>query len=136
MSDKESKPELKEKTKAAETLEAIKEKAMLTYFDADKREVKSLKEILAKTVLVQEVFIPKLGCKVKIGHINMLDFTEIIDVGGEDKNKLAIEMLYRLLHSGDEGVTREDVEKLPFQITTAIIEQVMGSGMGFPKGTS
>lgn len=111
----------------------MKEKARLTYFDADKKEVKSLKEILAKTKEIQEIYIPVLGCKVKIGHINMLEFSEMVII--EDMNEKAIEMLYRLMHSGDPAVTLEDVQQLPFQILTAIIEQVSG-GLGFPTGTT
>ena len=136
ISDKKSKPkpEPKEKTKAVRDYEAIKERAQLTYFDADKKEVKSLKEILAKTKEIQEVYIPILGCKLKIGHINMLEFSEIVTI--DDKNKMAIEMLFRLLHSADPAVALEDIQQLPFQITTAIIEQVMGGGLGFPTDTT
>jgi len=126
------KPQTKKK-READHLKSVKDKAMLTYFDAEKQEVKSLKEILEKTKQVQEVFIPILGCKLKIGHINMLEFSEIMDVGADDKNKMAIDMLFRLLHSADPSVVLEDIQQLPFQVTTAIIEQVMGSGMGFPK---
>jgi len=132
--DKKSKPEPKEKAKAIKDYEAIKEKAQLTYFDADKKEVKSLKEILEKTKQIQEVYIPILGCKLKIGHINMLEFSEIVAI--DDKNEMAIEMLFRLLHSGDPTVILEDIQQLPFQITTAIIEQVMGGGLGFPTDTT
>lgn len=113
-------------------LKAVKDKAMLTYFDAEKQEVKSLKEILEKTVQIRDVFVPVLGCKVKIGHINMLEFSGMIDI--KDKNEMAMEMLFRLMHSGDPAVTIEDIKALPFQITTAIIKEVMGGGMGFPEG--
>ena len=131
--DKKSKPEPKEKTKAVKDYEAVKERAQLTYFDTDKKEVKSLKEILEKTKKIQEIYIPALGCKVKIGHISMSEFSEMVAI--EDKNKMAIEMLFRLLHSGDPAVTIEDIQQLPFQILTAIIEQV-GGGLGFPMGTT
>ena len=121
------------KKREADHLKAVKDKAILTYFDAEKQEVKSLKEILEKTIQVRDVFVPVLGCKVKIGHINMLEFSEIMEVGVDDKNKMALEMLFRLMHSGDPAVTKEDIQALPFQITTAIINEVMGGGMGFPE---
>jgi len=125
----EKKPELK-----SDALEAIKEKARLTYFDSDLKEVKSLKEILAKTKQIQDVYVPQLGCKVKIGHITMEEFSGMMSI--TDKNLLAIEMLFKLLHSGDSTVTKDDILALPFQITTAIIEQVMGGGMGFPTDST
>ncbi len=128
------KPKPKEKTKAVKDYEAVKERARLTYFDADKKEVKSLKEILEKTKQIQEIYIPILGCKLKIGHINMLEFSEMVTI--EDKNEMAIEMLFRLLHSADPAIIIEDIQQLPFQIITAIIEQVMGGGLGFPTGTT
>lgn len=128
-----TKPKPKEKTKAVKDYEAVKERARLTYFDVDKKEVKSLKEILEKTKQIQEVYIPALGCKVKIGHISMSEFSEMVAI--EDMNKKAIEMLYQLMHSGDPAVTLEDIQQLPFQILTAIIEQVSG-GLGFPTDTT
>lgn len=131
ISDK--KPEPKKKTKAVKDYEAVKERARLIYFDADKKEVKSLKEILEKTKQIQEIYIPALGCKIKIGHINMLEFSEMVTI--EDANKKAIAMVYRLMHSADPAVTIEGIQQLPFQILTAIIEQVSG-GLGFPTGTT
>ena len=120
------------KKREADHLKAVKDKAMSIYFDAEKQEVKSLKEILEKTIQVRDVFVPVLGCKVKIGHINMLEFSEIMGI--DDENKRAMDMLFRLMHSGDPAVTKKDIQALPFQITTAIIKEVMGGGMGFPEG--
>ncbi len=126
----ESKPKSK-KEKELEAIEEMKEKTRLTYFDADKREVKSLKEILAKTTVKQEIYIPQLGCKVKIGHVTMTQFAKMDQL--KDKNEMAMEMLFQLMHSGDPEVTKKEVEKLPFQITTAIITQILGGEMGFPE---
>ena len=132
MPNPQRKPQSKKEREEKE-LKALKAKAEMTYFDADKRELKSIQEILEKTTVIQEIFIPILGCMVKFGTITMEEFTEMMgDI--KDKNKLATEMLYRYLHSADSTVTREDVNNLPFAIGTALTEAVMSNGMGFPKG--
>ena len=120
----------KQKTKDQENLERLKEKSRLTYFDADKREVKTLKEIFDKTTEVQEVFIPKLGCLVKVGHISMKDFTKLSEKfdpkNEKDQVSLALEMVYYLLNSADDTVTRDMVYGMPYNIATKIIEAVTG----------
>lgn len=130
MTKEEEKKKLKAK-KAKEDFEDIQKMARLTYFDADKKEVKSLKEILDKTTKVQEIFIPLLGCKIKLGHIPMRDFAGMMEI--EDPQEMAMEMLLRLMKSADPTVTKKDTEDLPFHVATAIIELVTSEGLGFPK---
>lgn len=127
-------PEKKPKTKKEreqKAIEDMKQKAGLTYFDADKQEVKSLKDILDKTTKVQEIFIPLLGCKIKIGHINMIDYASIMKI--KDQQEMAVETIFQLMHSADPTAKKEWAEQLPFHIATAIIEHVMSDGLGFPK---
>ena len=130
---KKSKAELK-KEREQKAIEAVKEKARLSYFDAEKQEVKSLKEILDVTTKIQEIFIPILGCKVKIGYISMKNFAVVMAI--KDEQEMAMEILFQLFNSADSNVTKKDVEKIPFHISTALIDKVVGEGLGFPKGTT
>ena len=118
------------KTKDQENFEKIKEKAQLVYFDADKREVKTLKEIFDKTTEVQEIWIKILGCFVKVGHISMKDFTKLTDKfdpkNEKDQLALALEMVYYLMKSADDTVTRAIVEGMPYNVATEIIKAVTG----------
>jgi len=127
---KKSKAELK-KEREQKAIEDMKQKHGLIYFDTDKQEVKSLKEILDKTTKVQEIFVPLLGCKLKLGHISMKDYADIMDI--KDQQEMALEIVFQLLHSADPDAKKEWVEALPFHVATAIIENVMSEGLGFLK---
>ena len=120
----------KKKTKDQENLDMLKEKTRLTYFDADKKEVKSLQEIFDETTKVQEVWIERLGCFVKVGHIAMKDFTKLTEKldpnNPKDQVPMALEMVYHLMKSADKTVTREIVFGMPYHIATEIIKATTG----------
>lgn len=127
MTEKETKkPETK-------TLEEIKAKAKAVYFDAEKKELKSLKEIFDRTTQVNEIWVDSLGCSVKVGHLSMHDLSEIMKI--EDKNIMGLQMLYRILKSADKTVKQEWVYDLPIDVTQAMIETLMEEGLGFLKGS-
>jgi len=124
----------KEKKKPEKrTLEEIKAKAKAVYFDVEKKELKSLKEIFDRTTQVNEVWVESLGCYVKVGHLSMHDLSEIMLI--EDKNIMGLEMLYRILKSADKTVKQEWVYDLPIDVTQAMIETLMAEGLGFLKGS-
>jgi hypothetical protein len=110
----------------------IKEKARATFFDADKQELKSVKEILTRTKEIQEIYVPALGCKVKVGHVSMKEWLEIQALNLDEK-QIGFEMTFRLLRNADPKVTKEEVLELPFQVVTSIMEQIVHGGLGFPK---
>lgn len=118
------------KTKDQENFEKIKEKSQLTYFDADKKEVKSLQQIFTKTTEVQEIWMERLGCFVKVGHISMKEFLKLqekLDPNNpKDQVPLALEMVYLLLKSADKTVTKPMIDDLPYHIATDIIKATTG----------
>lgn len=126
--------EEKEKKKPEKkSLKEIKAKHKEYYFDAEKKELKSLKQIFDRTTRVQEFFIEELGCVVKFGHISMADLADILKI--EDNNKKGIEMLYRILRSADKTVKQEWVYGLPIDVATAMINKMTKEGLGFQKDT-
>lgn len=127
--------ENKEERKKPEkvSLEDIKAKAKEYYFDAEKKELKSLKDIFDRTTQVQEIYVEALGCKVKVGHLSMLDLSEILKI--EDNNLKGLEMLYRILKSADKTVKQEWVYGLPIDVTQSMIETMMKEGLGFLRDT-
>jgi glucosamine 6-phosphate synthetase-like amidotransferase/phosphosugar isomerase protein len=117
----------------AEEKEEIKEKAQKTIFDAEKKEVKTLAEILEKTKEPREIFIPALGCAVKIGFVPMKKFAKLMAI--EDKVQMSNQMVFEMMQAADPSVTMEQVMELPFQFVTAIVEEMMEGGMGFQRDT-
>lgn len=114
-------------------LEDIKAKAKAYYFDAEKEELKSLKQIFDRTTQVKEIFVEHLGCKVKFGHISMADMADLMKI--EDKNIMGLEMLFRIMRNADPDVKKEWVYGLPIDVATAMIIKIQAEGLGFLKDT-
>jgi len=113
----------------AKTFEEMKKKALPILFEKAEDEVKSLKEILAASKQPREIYVPELGCKIKIGRITMKEFTEIRKI--KEPEALATEMLYRMWKAADKSVTKEDIEALGFDIITAIVTALTGGARPF-----
>jgi len=113
----------------AKTFEEMKKKALPILFEKAEDEVKSLQEILKASQEPREIFVPELGCKIKLGRISMKEFTEISKI--KDPSKLATEMLYRMWKAADSSVTREGIEALGFDIITAIVTAITGGERPF-----
>ncbi len=109
----------------------MKEKAKKAYFDAEQKEIKSLKEIFDRTTQTEKHWIEELGCYVVFGHLSMGDLAELMQI--EDKNKMGLEMLYRILKSADKTLKKEWVFGLPIDVATALINKLMTEGLGFQK---
>ena len=110
----------------------IKEKAKRYFFDETKKETKTISEIFKASTEKQKVWVDEpLGCFVEIGHISMLDMTELMQI--EDKNLQGLEMLYRLLLSANPKTTKDEVFGLPTDVATVMINAILKEGMGFRK---
>lgn len=120
------------KEKDEKQFEEIKEKADKYYFDADKKESKTIHEIFMATTKIQEIWVDEpLGCEIKIGHISMNDTAELMAM--ENKNLMGLEMLYRLLLSAEPKTKKAEVYGLPVEVATAMINAIMKAGLGFQQ---
>lgn len=115
--------------------EEIKETAKKYYFDADKKELHTVKEIFEVTTKIEKIWVGEpLGCEILIGHISMKDMADLMAI--EDVNLKGLEMLYRILKSADPKTKKEHVYDLPMNVTAAMITAITKAGLGFQGATT
>ena len=118
------------KEKDKEQIAKLRLQTESIYFKKSKDVVKTLTEILEKSTEIRDLYIPLLGCKVKIGTVNTEAFNEIMKLR-EDPNGMSLELLYQHMLSADPTVKREIVKNLPFNVVLAITNKITEEGLGF-----
>lgn len=89
------------------------------------------KELIKRAKEIREVVDEDLGT-IRYVHLDWKELREIMKKY-EDNTDRSIEALYRQLVPANPGMTREDVEKLPYEVVSRLITKIQKDGAFFPQ---
>jgi hypothetical protein len=92
------------------------------------------KELIKKAKEIREIYDEDLGT-IRYVHLDWKELREIMKKH-EDNTDRSIEALYRQLAPANPGLTKEDVEKLPYEVISRLIIKIQKDGAFFPAKQS
>jgi len=98
----------------------------LTERELEKKQIKSLGEILDSTDKIRYVYIKKLDCRIPYKELPVTTLAIFADKN-KTNEELTVDVVYQLLHGADPAVTKEQIQKLPLNIATEIIAKTIGT---------
>jgi len=93
--------------------------------EAEQARIVSIDELLNEYDRVFTVYVPEIGRAIRYKRLTIADLTEVL--AEKDESRRALLMLYKMWSKADPDVTLEKVERLPMEVSAAILQAILQS---------